>query len=97
MDDPGAAAQGCPVMRRWFDNSPIQRLQQDLVDQVRQLGFRGCEVVQIRMDSFKAVVQVAGPGNLVGEFQDGEYDGVQWGNVRVVWRRPVDENKNGDD
>ena len=84
-------------MRRWFDNSPIQRLQQDLVDQVRQLGFRGCEVVQIRMDSFKAVVQVAGPGNLVGEFQDGEYDGVQWGNVRVVGRRPVDENKNGDD
>lgn len=70
----------------WFDNGPIQRMEDEVYKRVRQLGFSGCEVLQVRLDSFKATIQVAEPCGLVAEFDEGDYAGLRWGCVRVVWR-----------
>tara|TARA_R110000772_G_scaffold58539_1_gene132480 strand:- start:12176 stop:12409 length:234 start_codon:yes stop_codon:yes gene_type:complete len=74
----------------WFDNGPIQRMEDEVYKRVRQLGFKGCEVLQVRLDSFKATIQVAEPCGLDAQFEGGGFAGVQWGDVRVVWRTSCD-------
>lgn len=80
---------------RWFDNGPVQRLGDEVLIRVRQLGFKGCEVLQLRLDAFKAVILVDGPGRLRPEFQEGGFAGVQWGAVRVLWRVKKTEQEQG--
>ena len=71
---------------RYMDNSPVRCMLEEVHSKVRKLGFEGCEVEQVKIDGMKAVIVVAAPGALLAEFQAGEYSGVQWGAVRVLWR-----------
>lgn len=70
----------------WFDNGPVTRFGDEVMARVRKLGFKGCEVLQIKMTAFKAVILVDGPGLLVPEFQEQGFAGVDWDAVRVCWR-----------
>lgn len=80
----------------WFDNGPVTRFGDEVLARVRKLGFKGCEVLQIKMNSFKAVILVDGPGLLVPEFQEEGFAGVKWGEVKVLWRVEVKSETQGE-
>lgn len=105
MDRAGAAVQGVGVrsgnrIPRYFDNSPVRCMLEHVHSVVRRLGFEGCEVEQVKVNGLKASILVATPGALQEQFRTGEYSGLQWGAVRVLWRaaEPHDSNQGvGDD
>ncbi len=80
----------------WFDNGPVVRMGDEMLSRVRQLGFQGCEVLQCQLDGLRATIFVDGPGRLSPQFRDGDFAGVLWGAVRVVWRVECDEGAGAD-
>lgn len=87
-----------PRRFEWFDNGPVQRMGDQVLRCVRQLGFGGCEVLQVRLDSFKATIQVREPCGIDPPHLDlpGGFRGVQWGDISVVWRGSVPESDGGE-
>lgn len=76
---------------RWFDNGPVQRMQIAVMKRVVQLGWVGCEVKEIRFDSFKASIHVEPCSALVAQYSERGYGVVEEGAIRIVWREPGGE------
>lgn len=78
------------VMRdpRFFDNGPMVRMSFEVMKRIQKLQWRGCEILEARFDSMKAVFHIRPCADIPEHYEKDGFAVHQLGVVQLVWRKP---------